>query len=126
MIQEEEKIRMSKDYSDKCTLVKDEVNGWLRITEDIQKKIAFDYGYKDELTNMLVVNMIRRASFIYPNDDRFRKTQVYVRNNKADDCDKINHILSDIKINSLNKNKVSIYSLLSSKKSNIIIASSET
>ena len=51
MLQKEEEIRMSKEYSDKCTLVKDEVNGWLRITGELQQKIAYDFGYKDELKN---------------------------------------------------------------------------
>lgn len=126
MLQKEEEMRMSKEYSDKCTLVKDEVNGWLRITGELQQKIAYDFGYKDELKNMWVVNMIRRASILYPNDTRFQKTQVYVRNNKAKDCFKLNQSILNLNIYDLKKNKIPLYDILNSEKSNVIIASSET
>ena len=126
MLQKEEEMRMSKEYCDKCTLVKDEANGWLRITGELQQKIAYDFGYKDELKNMLVVNMIRRASILYPNDERFQKTQVYVRNNKAKDCFKIDQKILNLNIYDLKKKEIPLYDLLKSDKSNVIIASSET
>tara|TARA_B100001758_G_C18333640_1_gene570302 strand:+ start:247 stop:627 length:381 start_codon:yes stop_codon:yes gene_type:complete len=126
MLQKEEEMRMSKEYCDKCTLVKNEVNGWLRITGELQQKIVYDFGYKDKLKNMLVVNMIRRASILYPNDERFQNTQVYVRNNKAKDCFKIDQKILNLNIYDLKKKEIPLYDLLNSDKSNVIIASSET
>ena len=34
----EEKVRMSDAYIQECTLVKDEVNGWLRVSEYVQQE----------------------------------------------------------------------------------------
>lgn len=45
MLQKEEEIRMSQKYIDLCDEVKDEPNGWLRISEEIQYQIARDFGY---------------------------------------------------------------------------------
>lgn len=127
MIQAEEKIRMSPEYIKQCTQVKDEVNGWLRISGEIQKQIAFDWGYKDHLKNMLVVNLIRRASQIYTKDERFQKTQVYVRNNKAKDSVlQINQTVPNVRVFSLTGKSKTLYNLLDSEKHNVIIASSET
>lgn len=127
MIQTEEKIRMSPEYIKRCTRVKDEVNGWLRISGEIQQQIAYDFGYKDLLKNMLVVNQIRRASYLYPKDERFQNTQVYVRHNKAKASEfKCDHIVPNINIFSLKGKCIDLYSLLDSKKHNLIIASSET
>ena len=127
MLQAEEKIRMSPEYSEQCTQVKNEVNGWLRISGEIQQKIAFDFGYKDTLKNMLVVNQMRRAPYLYADDERFLKPQVYVRHNRAkDSVQEIGQIIPDINIYSLDGKRTNLYSVLDSEKSNLIIASSET
>ena len=86
MLEEEEKQRFSVEYQEKCNEVKNEVNGWLRITGELQEKIARDFGYKDQINNLLAVDLMRRASQIYKDDNRFQTTSVYVRENKAKDC----------------------------------------
>lgn len=127
MLQAEEKIRMSKEYIEKCSQLKDEVNGWLRISGEIQQQIAYDFGYKDKLKNMLVVNQIRRAPYLYPKDERFQNTQVYVRYNRAkDSMFQINQKIPDVTFFSLREENINLYSLLDFEKHNIIIASSES
>ena len=81
MLLREEQLKLSKEYIEQCSLVHKEVNGWLRITEEVQKKVCFEFGYTDILRNILAVNYLRRAQYLYPDDDRFKNTQVYVRNN---------------------------------------------
>ena len=83
MLKMEEAIRMSPAYIRACTNVENEVNGWLRISGELQQKIVGHYGYKDPIMNILAVNHLRRAQYFYPEDSRFKDTQVYVRNNHA-------------------------------------------
>ena len=59
MLVMEETIRMSKKYIDKCTELKDEINGWIRLSGEIQELVAYSFGYKDIITNMLAVSRYR-------------------------------------------------------------------
>jgi len=128
MLKREEEIRMSKWYIDECTNVKDEVNGWIRISSEVQQKVAFDFGYKDKLTNMLAVNYMRRARYIYPDDNIFKTISVYVRENIAHELDiKEGEIVPDIDVCKLNTLQcVSLNDLCNNKKYNAFIASSAT
>ena len=82
MVVEEEKIRMSKEYQDRCTTVCHIPNGWLQVTADVQEQIAHAHGFVDETSCAIACNMARRAHILYPNNDIF-KMRVQVRNNKA-------------------------------------------
>src|SRR5579863_3817132 len=82
MVLEEEQIRTSKEYQDKCSAVKDVPNGWLQVTADVQKQIVNKHGFIDEVDEIIALNHLRRARFIYPEEPIFF-TPVYVRNNKA-------------------------------------------
>lgn len=83
MIAEEEKIRTSKYYQDKCTAVKNIPNGWLKVTEEVQNDIAKKYGFTDKMSCDIACNMARRAHILYPNNQKFQKVPLQVRNNKA-------------------------------------------
>jgi hypothetical protein len=127
MLQMEEFIRMSPEYIEECTKVKDEVNGWLRISEEVQQKVAHLYGYQDPFSNLLAVNDMRRAQYLYPNDSRFTETQVYVRNNLA----RWGNLVCGQKfpispLYNLEGNVINTHSILDNDKYNVIIASSET
>lgn len=81
-IRDEEKIRMSKEYSDQCTSVKDIPNGWLKVSEQVQIDIVKKYGFTDSISCDIACNKLRRAQYLYPDNPVF-KTPVYVRENKA-------------------------------------------
>ena len=127
MLKLEEGIRMSPEYSEECTKVKDEVNGWLRISEEVQQQVAHRFGYQDPLSNLLVVNYMRRAPYLFPNDKRFSETQVYVRNNLATwgnlECSQSFPI---VPLYNLEKELIDTRSILDKSKYNVIISSSET
>ena len=52
MLEEEEKQRFSDEYQQKCNEVKNEVNGWLRITGELQENVAKQFGYQDQISNL--------------------------------------------------------------------------
>ena len=127
MLELEEKVRMSKFYINECTRIKDEINGWLRLSGEIQNKIASKFGFNDPLTNYIAVNNMRRAHITFPNDSRFREVSVYVRNNLARKGNlKIGDSFIDAKLTSLDKRSTNLDKLVSNNKYNLIIASSET
>ena len=84
MLKLEETVRLSKAYINKCSEVKDEVNGWLRITGEVQELVASRFGFKDQISNMFAVNLMRSAHTNYRDDQRFSEVSVYVRNNLAE------------------------------------------
>lgn len=122
MLKYEDKLRLSKEYVDTCTEVKEEVNGWLRITKLIQKKVAYDFGYIDKFSNMVAVNYLRRAQYIYPD---LKNLSVYVRNNHAKILPKFN-IIPNLKLYDLSLNQINLDSLINNKKHNLLIGSSAT
>lgn len=83
MIEEEETIRTSQEYKDRCTAVKDVVNGWLDVTAEIQREIVRKHGFTDKISCDVAVNHLRRASQLYPDNLKFKTVPLYVRNNKA-------------------------------------------
>lgn len=127
MIKEEEKIRMSVDYQNLCTQVKDIPNGWLNITEKMQLELVKKYGFDDPISNDIACNMLRRARYIFPNNKIFTQVPVYVRCNKAN---KGNFIEGDIVPNILIHKKcgenIQLQNLLNLEKPTLIIGSSHT
>ena len=127
MLEEEEKQRFSDEYQQKCNKVKNEVNGWLRITGELQENVAKQFGYQDQISNLLAVDLMRRASHIYKEDERFQTTSVYIRENKAKGCKfKIGETIPNLEIFNLQNKQNNLYDILDNSNYNIIIASSNT
>lgn len=127
MLQLEEKARLSKSYINECTRVKDEVNGWLRISGEIQKKIANKFGFNNPVTNLIAVDNMRRASHIYPNDPQFQEVSVYIRNNLARKGEfKVGDEVPNVALTNLENHSTLLHNLIDNQKHNVVIASSET
>ena len=126
LIIEEEKIRSSEEYRNECTKVKDISNGWLEITKNIQEKLISDNGY-DGVSFHIVLNMLRTAQYLYPNNKIFKEVPVYVRENKANQGKyNIDDIMKHIDVYTINESKISTSEILSNEKLNIIFAGSHT
>ena len=133
MLEYEEKTKHSPDFQKYYTEVKDEVNGWIRITEELQQKVAYHFGYHDVLSNMLVVERMRRANLIYPDDEAFLKVSVYRRENRAKLLEikigtDMNDIFDkkDIQLFDIHKTEINFQEILDPTRYNLVIASSDT
>ena len=126
MLKLEEKIRMSDAYINECSRVKDEVNGWLRISGEVQEMIANKFGYKDIIQNTIAVNLMRSAHIKYSDDTRFNNVSVYVRNNLAEKGNfYTGKELVDTKLFTIDKNLTSLKNIVNNKPT-IVISSSAT
>lgn len=126
MIEEEELIRTSNDYRDKCTQVKNIPNGWLDVTANVQKNIAKKFGFTDEISCNIACNMMRRAYLLYPDNENFKLIPTQVRCNKAKQCKySIDDICPDIKLHDLQDNCHQLYKLFDDRPT-LIIAGSQT
>jgi hypothetical protein len=127
MLVREETLRFSKEYLEDCDRIGG-LFGYLRATANLQENVVKSFGFKGEMLP-IALNILRRASTIYPNEKKFTETQVYCRNNKkAKACkfragDKGN---LDIKLHDLDGKGTSLKDLIHPKKKNILIASSAT
>lgn len=127
MLQAEEQIRMSAEYLKMCDAVKNEPNGWLRISEQIQYNIAKQFGYVRSIEQDLAVNRMRRAQYLYPNEPLFKTISVYVRNNLAREGDfKVGNLVPNLTIFNENLKQIQLYDTLNKTKLNMLIASSHT
>ena len=127
MIIEEEKIRQSIEYQNQCDNVKNIPNGWLDITKNMQEKLVKKYGFQDEISCDIACNMLRRAQYIFPNNNIFREIPVYVRNNKANKgIFVVEDNIPNININTKCGQEIKLHNLLSENKPTLIIASSHT
>jgi hypothetical protein len=127
MIIEEEQIRNSKEYIDKCTEVKDIPNGWLTVTGQMQTDLVKRYGFTDEMSCDVALNRLRRASTIYPNNKIFKEVPVYIRNNKAQEGYlKEGDIAPNIILHTIDTNKIELKDLLQDNKITLLIGSSLT
>ena len=125
MVQEEERIRISKEYQEECTKVKNTVNGWLDVSAAVQKQVAKQFGFVDDINNNIAVNMIRRARYLYPDNNIFKTVPIYVRENKANIGNyKVNDSVKNITLINDNTEQVNFNELLYSDRLNLIISSS--
>lgn len=127
MIIREEEIRMSKEYQDECSKVKDVVNGWLDVTAKMQSELVKEFGFTDEVSSDIAVNMLRRARYLYPDNNIFKTVPVYVRENKANEGKlKENDECPNIQLFTNCKQQIKLHDLLENDTLNVIFASSHT
>lgn len=127
MIEEEEKIRLSKEYIDACTEVKNIPNGWLKVTSKMQEDLVKRYGFDDQISCDVACNYLRRASYIYPDNPNFKKV-LYVKNNKASEGKlRVGDYAPNAHLFTLDKDETNLHNLLNmNDKTNIIFGSSAT
>lgn len=126
MIEEEERIRNSDYYRNKCTEIKYIPNGWLSLTENIQRDIVKLYSFTDEMSCNVACNMMRRAHILFPNNLKFKNIPQQVKYNKAnkgkyvanDDCPNVS--LYDLDGTNINLHK------LMDERPTLIFAGSQT
>jgi hypothetical protein len=122
----EEEIRMSQEYLDECTKVKSIPDGWLTVTANMQKKVAANFGFTDEINNEIACNDLRRAHIEYP-DNLIFKQSVQVRCNKANigtlqDGDTVPNVL----LHTVDNLIIGLNDLLQENKINIFFGASHT
>ena len=128
MVKKEEEIRWSPWYQSECNHVKDQVNGWLVVSYQVQYQIAKDFGFNTEVESDIAVNHLRRARYIYPEEPLFQSIPVYVRNNLAKQIkykngDKIPNVLISSQDG---QNQFNLFDILDKTKTNVIFGSSHT
>lgn len=127
MLELEESIRMSKEYVEMCNNVKDEINGWLRISEEIQYKIVKNFGYTNIIEQDLAVNRMRTAQYLYPDEPKFKTISVYVRENLAKMGDfKVGDVVPNILIHNTNTTMTNLHNTFDKTKPNLLLCSSHT
>jgi hypothetical protein len=127
MVKKEEEIRWSPWYQSECDIVKDEVNGWLRISEQVQYQVVKEFGFENPIEADIAVNQLRRARYIYPDEPLFQTIPVYVRNNRAKQCVfKERSIVPNILIGTMDGNDINLYQILNQTQPNVLIGSSHT
>jgi hypothetical protein len=128
LVKKEGIIRLSKEYIKQCDDVANEVNGWLRITGEMQEKLVRDAGFKGPGFD-IALNMFRRSQYLYP-DNEHVKNLVYVKHNKANQGRfKVGDTVEDIQLYNQDGNtKVGLHQLINgdNRKINIIFAASHT
>lgn len=128
MIKKEEEIRWSSWYQSECDRVKDQVNGWLDISAQVQYQIAKDFSFDTEVESDIAVNHLRRARYLYPEEPLFQSVPVYVRNNLAKQIKYKNYDqIPNVPINSLDGiDQLNLIDILDKSKTNVIFGSSHT
>lgn len=112
MIEEEESIRTSQWYQTRCTEVRDIVNGWLDVTEQMQVDLVKRHGFTDQISCDVTCNMLRRAHILYPDNPKFR-APLYVRNNKANSGTlQVGDTIPNISIHDLDGSPITLHQLI--------------
>lgn len=80
-------LRYSEEYIAECDRVHEEINGWLRVTEEAQIGLITDYLREktknvDQISIDITLNMLRRAQVLYPDEPEI-KNLLYVKHNRA-------------------------------------------
>jgi hypothetical protein len=128
MVKKEEKVRWSSWYQSECDRVKDQVNGWLTVSSQVQYQIVKDFGFDTDVESDIAVNHLRRARYLYPEEPLFQSIPVYVRNNLAKQIKyKNGDQIPNVPINSLDgSNQFNLFDILDKSKTNVIFGSSHT
>ena len=127
ILKREEEIRFSQEYITKCSEVSHIPNAWLEVTNNMQKELVKEFGYTDELSNTLAVNVIRKALNIYPDDEEIKNSVVQFRENIASKGKyKVGDNLKNISLHNLDNKEIDLFQLLDLNKTNIMLVGSHT
>ena len=127
ILKREEEIRFSQEYITKCSEVSHIPNAWLEVTNNMQKELVKEFGYTDELSNTLAVNVIRKALHIYPDDKEIKNSVVQFRENIASKGKyKVGDNLKNISLHNLDNKEIDLFQLLDLNKTNIMLVGSHT
>ena len=130
LVREEEKMRFSQEYIERCNQVADEPNGWLRVTGEMQRSLVekhcLEQGFSDEMSIDITLNRLRTAQYLYPDNPVF-KQPVYVRENKANQGTlQVGNPFVDTMLYSRSNDPIKLDDLLDPNKPNIIFSGSHT
>lgn len=99
MLRKENELRLSAEYQQKFREAEESgTYDWMNIVEKLQYNLVKEYGFIDWQTDV-VLNILRRAQYLFPNDQDFKTIPLYVKYNRAGDS-KLNEgdTVPDIKI----------------------------
>jgi len=83
--EKENTVRLSEEYIRKCDEVAGEVDGWLRITEEMQEQLLRDHGITDPVANKIATIEYRSKILGYRGEPEIDNL-LYVKENKAGEC----------------------------------------
>lgn len=126
LVKKESIIRLSPEYIKACDDVCNEVNGWLRVTSEMQESLVKNAGFIG-IGSEIAINMLRRAQYDHPDNEDVQNL-VYVKNNKAnigkfrtgDFAENVMLYKKDA------KSKIQLFDIINNDKINIIFAASHT
>lgn len=126
LVRREDKIRRSAEYIKECDNVADEINGWLRVTDEMQRKLIHDYGFGSPIIEEIALNMLRRAQYLYPDEDDV-KNLLYVKENKANQGKYVRgDTVPNVSICRLDTSNVDLFDIINTEKPCIIFGGSHT
>ena len=141
MLKRENELRLSKEilekyeieatkYYDNNEIYKNNKNQYVFISEvvnDLQKKVANEFGFVDENEENYAINYLRSAVALYPNDESIKNAANYLKYNSVKKFPfNVNDVYIDINLFNLNNNLIKFSSLIKENILNIIISGSIT
>mmetsp|Transcript_50184 Transcript_50184/g.61566 ORF Transcript_50184/g.61566 Transcript_50184/m.61566 type:complete len:239 (-) Transcript_50184:472-1188(-) len=137
MLKYENKVRLMKDnlialenealntYENEDTNV-DTV--WVSdVIERIQRDVVEEFGYVSDIEIEYALNVLRSASYMYPNDKDIMDAVYYLKYNKAKPIMfKVGDTYRDVKLLSKDNGSVMLSKLLDNERPNIVLAGSTT
>lgn len=127
MVYEEEKRRWSEEYVAECNRVVDIPDGWLDVTNQLQRDVVRSFGFDTEIETDFAVSALRRAHIDYPQNRIFREVPLQVRNNKARRGEReVGDIVPDFDVYDLDGKQCRLYDLMTLDKPTVLIMSSGT
>lgn len=127
----ENEIRYSDEYINQCDSVRDIPNGWLNVTDNMQKNLVNTYFIKHGLSQCSVpigLNMLRGLQLTHPNNPIVRDL-LYIKNNKANSGKyKSGDIIHDVQLwNQSGTEQIQLFNLINfDNKPTIIFSASHT
>ena len=119
-------MRLSAEYIKKCDEVKDVPNGWLDVTDKMQKELVKSFGFDDPISNDIACYELRTAHIKYPNNPVFKES-IFVKYNKANEGKlKVNDLAPNVKLHTLDNKEIELSMLLESKLPTVIFSGSHT
>lgn len=84
MLRRDDELRLSRCVQYRYRQCGEDVNGRIRVTEDVQRQVVREHGFAQNVREGL--ELLRSAKAIWPNDTEIRDAAHYLRHNIIAPC----------------------------------------
>jgi len=129
MLRKENQIRLSADFQALLASIEDRKDiDWLDMVEEMQRNLVQEFGFSGSEENINTgLSFLRSAVSLFPEDEEVRTIPLYVKYNRARNCDvKVGSLAPNVPLCTMSEVPLSLHALVQPGRPLVVVGGSFT